>query len=159
MGGRGEAKQKSKPTHLVRIDRREISLCASRLPRRSEVQYPSQLPSRLRVNRASGCASHANRPDSKSMCGSWLAPSPSQLLTDKGCMAEKPERACLRRAGSRTPRYLSFWISMLPLELVREREQAPMPILPERELPPTSPVAVMGRSVLMRPKEVWAVTV
>ena len=48
---------------------------------------------------------------------------------------------------------------MLPFEFTSDSVQAPLPILPLSELPPSSPLAVIGRSELMRPKEVRAVTV
>ena len=46
---------------------------------------------------------------------------------------------------------------MLPLELVSWSWQPPEPMVPVRESVPTLPVAVMGRSVVIRPKEVRAV--
>lgn len=45
---------------------------------------------------------------------------------------------------------------MLPLESVSCRRQPPDPIVPFRESPPMLPVAVTGKSEVMRPKEVWA---
>ena len=46
----------------------------------------------------------------------------------------------------------------LPFEFVKTSEQAPLPIVPLREPPPRVPLAVIGSSVVMCPKEVWAST-
>ena len=49
-------------------------------------------------------------------------------------------------------------ISILPLEFIRSRVHAPLPMVTLRESPPIVPVAVIGNSLVMWPKEVCAVT-
>lgn len=47
---------------------------------------------------------------------------------------------------------------MLPLLLVSESVHPPLPIFPFNESPPNWPLEVTGKSLLIRPKEVRAVT-